>query len=314
MLFVIVCSLMSSCSDRPKTYTIGVINSLSPLDSVLEGFKEGMAELGYFEGENITYLYPGATINMEILDSMARDLAADDVDLILSITTPATKAAHRATADTDVPVVFVPVTDPVGAGLVESLRRPGGNITGISFGIQERKRLEFLMKAAPSIKRIYFPYNPEDQSPVLALEIIRKAAAEFGVSLIEYAVRTSEEIVTASQHIPEDADAFFLPPDSLVVSKQAYFIRAANKLKLPVTGPNIEAVTDHGALIAFGMESMASGKQAAHLAHQILRGAKPVDLPVETAEFRLAVNLRAAEAIGLDIPDEILLQAHTIIR
>ena len=120
--------LLTAClfATPAPTYTIGVVN-LSPLqDGTLEGFKEGMAELGYVEGENITYLYEGATDDIGALDGIAQGLVEADVDLILSITTPATQAAQRATADNDIPIVFIPVTDPVGAGLVEIDKEQAG--------------------------------------------------------------------------------------------------------------------------------------------------------------------------------------------
>ena len=191
---VALCLPLTACirPSAPKTYTIGVINVVPDLDDTLGGFKDGMTELGYIEGENITYLYEGATSDLDKLDSVAQGLVEADVDLILSITTPATQAAQRATVGTDTPVVFVPVTDPVGAGLVDSLRYPGGNITGVTFGAQEGRRLEWLMQVVPAIDQIYVPYNPRDRSAVLALETVSEAAAILDVELITREVSTPE--------------------------------------------------------------------------------------------------------------------------
>jgi putative ABC transport system substrate-binding protein len=236
-----------------------------------------------------------------------------DVDLILSVTTPATQAAQRAAADTGTPIVFVPVTDPVASGLVKSLRQPGGNITGVTFGFQEGRRLEWLLQIAPAIEEIYIPYNPEDRSAVLALEMARTTAVELGVTLITPEIHTSEDLAAAIEHIPEEADAMFLLPDSLISSRGAEPIHAAIERHLPVSGVNSAAVRD-GALVSYGMEQTDSGKQAARLADQIFQGVKPADLPVEMAEFYLAINLQTAETIGLDISDEVLLEADIIIR
>jgi putative ABC transport system substrate-binding protein len=310
---VVFSLLLMSCGGDRRIYTIGVINIVPDLDNTLEGFKEGMAELGYIEGENVAYLYEGATVDMDELDSVAQGLVAANVDLILSITTPATQAAQRATTGTDIPVVFVPVTDPVGAGLVDSLRNPGGNITGVTFGVQEGQRLEWLVFIVPTIEQVYVPYNPEDQSPVLALEAVREAATRIGVELITREVRNPDEIMAAIENAPEEADAIFFLPDSLVSTRMPDLIKAAVELQLPTSGANTEVVKD-GVLTSYGMEQMGSGKQAARLADQIFQGIKPADLPVETAEFYLAINLKTAEAIGLDISDEILLQADIIIR
>jgi putative ABC transport system substrate-binding protein len=311
IVFIITGLLLADCGDRPKT--VGVINFISTLDITVEGFKEGMAEFGYIEGENITYLYEGATNRIDTLDSVAQRLVEAHVDLILSISTPATLAAQRATADTGIPVVFVPVTDPVGAGIVKSLRRPGGNITGVTFGIQEGPRLEWLVHIAPTIEDIYIPYNPEDRSAVLALEVANAAAAKLGVKLIARKVRNLEEITAAIEDIPDEADAIFILPDSLVSARLDELIEAANTRKLPTSGPN-NVLIEVGVLTVYGVREEATAKQAARLADQILSGIKPADLPVETAEPYFTINLKTAEAIGLDIPDEVLLQADTIIR
>ncbi|MBN1220635.1 MAG: ABC transporter substrate-binding protein [Anaerolineae bacterium] len=312
-VFIITSLLLLACGGQ-KTYTVGVLSIVPDLDSVLEGFKEGMTELGYLEGENITYSYEGATADMDKLDAVAQGLAAADVDLILTITTPATRAAQKATVGTDIPVVFVAVTDPVGASLVDSLRQPGGNTTGVTFGVQEARRLEWLMQVAPTIEQIYTIYNPEDRSPVLALEAVSEVAPKFGVELMTREVRNPEEVVAAIENIPAEADAIFFLPDSLVSTRIFDFIKAAAELQLPTSGANIEIVKTGGVLTSYGMEQVSSGKQAARLADQIFSGIKPADLPVETAEFFLAINLKTAAAIGLDIPDEILLQADVIVR
>jgi len=311
---IVLSLLLVAClPPPPQTYTIGVINIVPDLDTTLEGFKEGMTELGYLEGENVTYLYEGATTNMGELDSVAQSLVTADVDLILAITTPATQAAQRATADNDIPVVFVPVTDPVGAGLVDSLKQPGGNITGVTFGSQEGRRLEWLIQVVPTIKQIYVPYNPEDRSAVLALETASATAAKLDVEMITCEIRNLEEVTDAFENIPKEADAIFFLPDSLVSTHMPDHIETAIRAKLPTSGANTEVVRN-GILTSYGMEQTSSGRQAARLADQIFQGIKPADLPVETAEFFSAINLKTAETIGLDISDEVLLQADIIVR
>jgi putative ABC transport system substrate-binding protein len=307
---------LMACIGAPaqKTYTIGVVN-LSPLqDGTVEGFKDGMTELGYVEGENVTYLYEGATDSIKELDSVAQGLVEADVDLILSLTTPATQAAQRATAGTDIPVVFIPVTDPVGAGLVESLKHPGGNITGVTFGAQEERRLAWLMQVVPTIEQIYIPYNPEDRSAVLALETANEAAVALGVELITREADTPEQVVDAFENIPQGADAILFLPDSLINSRVEDWLQIATERGLPTSAPNLAAV-EEGHLTAYGLDlEVAARQRAARLADQILQGIKPADLPVETGEFYSAVNLRTAEAIGVDISDEVLLQADLIIH
>jgi putative ABC transport system substrate-binding protein len=234
--------------------------------------------------------------------------------MILSVTTPATLAAKQATAGTGLPVVFAVVTDPVGAGIVDSMPRPGRNITGVAFGLQEARRLEWLIHIAPEVRQVYVPYNPNDKSPVLALKTIRNAAAKLGVNLITFKVHDNETLNKAVMNIPAEADAVFPLPDSLLGTRFTDLMTGAIKRKLPTSIPNISRVKEHNALSAFGFDQHSCGKQAAQLVDQIFKGARPADLPVETAEFYLAVNLEVANKIGLTIPDEILRQAKIIIR
>jgi putative ABC transport system substrate-binding protein len=300
--------------DTDETYTVGVINIVPDLDQTLQGFREGMKALGYIEGKNIEYAYEGPTTNLGGLTAAARNLVNAEVDLIFTLTTPATLAVKQATAGGELPVVFTIVTDPLGAGIVSSMRAPGGNITGVAFGIQEARRLEWLVRIAPGIQQIYVPYNPNDKSPVLALKTVRESAAKLGVKLITRQVHDAETLEDAVLQIPAQADAVFLLPDSLVSTRLADMVAAAIARKLPLSGVNIMVVKRHSVLISFGCDLQSAGKQAARLADQIFKGARPSDLPVETAEIYLAINLKTAAAIGLSIPDEILRQADIIVR
>jgi putative tryptophan/tyrosine transport system substrate-binding protein len=314
ILIVLFALLLSGCGGAaPKTYTIGVINPSKNLDDAVKGFKEGLTELGYVEGKNVTYIYDGP-VSVDKLDAVAQDMVKANVDLILSITTPATKAAQKATAGTAIPVLFIPITDPVGAGIVASLTKPGGNTTGVTYTTQEGRRLEWLLQVAPTIKQVYIVYNPKDQSPVLALKSVSETATRLGVELITREASTPEEIEAAFKDIPKEADAIFFLPDTTVYARKADWLKLAIEHKLPTSGPNAGTVND-GALTAYGIDLAVAAKQGgARLADQILRGTKPADLPVEMAEFFLAINLKTAQAIGLNIPDEILRQAKTVVR
>lgn len=315
ILFVMIGSLLTGCGDTPgtKTYTIGVVNPSPNQETTVKGFKDGMTELGYVEGTNVTFIYDGP-VSADKLDAVAQGLVKAKVNLILAITTSATKAAQKATSGTDIAVVFIPVTDPVGAGVVASLTNPGGNITGVTPSAQEGKRLEWLLQVAPKIKQIYIVYNPKDQSPVLALKTVSETAAKLGVELITREVSTTEEAMLAVKNTPKEADAIFFLPDSVVNARAVDIYKMATDLKLPTSGPNMATVND-GVLTAYSVDlTVAARQQAARLADQILQGAKPADLPVETARLFAAINLKTAQAIGLDIPDDILRQANIIIR
>ena len=318
MLFtmVIISILMlSGCGDtgQHETYTIGVVNLAAAFDPILEGFKTGMEEAGYKEGENVTYLYEGPAANPDALDEVLENLKSQDVDLVLTFGTTATLKAKQLLEGTDIPVIFGPVTDPVSAGIVTDLINPGGNITGIRTGNPTPKRLEWLMAIAPDIKRIYVFNNPNDKSSAAAIEALAETASLYGVELVVRDAGNPEEIDAGLNAIPEDVEAIFIPASAFYEAQISKFIDAANERKLPLAAPATANVWT-GALTSFGHDNVPLGKQASRLAVQILSGVKPSDLPIENADLFLAINLLAANTIGLNIPDEILRQADIIVR
>lgn len=305
--------LLAACGiTQPKTFTIGVINLTPALDPVLEGFKDGMTERSYVEGENVTYIYEGPTGSIDKLDAVAQGLVEADVDLILSITTPASQAAQRATVGTDIPVVFVPVTDPVAAGIVQSLRHPGSNVTGITTGGSEEVRLQWQLKIAPNIKKVFIPYNPDGSSKA-SLAATEAAAAKLNIELVPQVATTPDEVTAVIETMPEDVEAIFILSDGFMESQADKLVEAAVEHGLPQSSTNLGLV-EAGILFAFGHRPYSIGQQASRLADQVLQGAKPADLPVETSEFFLAINLQAAGAIGLEVPYNVLEAADTIIR
>jgi putative ABC transport system substrate-binding protein len=313
-LMVVVVLVASGCGvTKPKTYTIGVINLAPTLEGTLTGFQKGMTELGYIEGENVTYVYAGPAGSIDKLDEIAQNLVKAKVDLIFSITTPAALAAKKATANNHIPVVFGVLTDPVGAGVVTSIAQPGGNITGVTFGPQEAQRLAWMTKIAPNVKRVFIIYNSNDSSAKLAFKTATETAGKLGMEIVSREARNPDEINAALADFPADVDALYVLPDSVVESKLEDLLKVANERHLPTSVANIDRVAD-GPLYSYAMQLEPTGKQAAHIADQILKGIKPADLPIETTEFFLAINLKTAEALGLTIPDNILSQADQIYR
>ncbi|OKY75806.1 MAG: hypothetical protein BM485_05550 [Desulfobulbaceae bacterium DB1] len=298
-------------TEKEKKYTIGVLNYSRAAEPAFAGFKQGMAELGYREGKNITYLYSGYIVDKEKLRQEAQRLVDHKVDLIFSMSTPATLIAKEITAGTSVPVVFGPVSNPVEAGIVTDLKSPESNITGVTFRYQEPKRLEIFKEVAPAIRRLAFPYNPDDMSPQLNLQRISAVAAKLDLTIISFPLKNDMEIDGFLAALPAEIDAIYMPTDSLMASKAKNFISTALERKLPLTTPTREGV-GKGALVSYGMSLTTLGKQAARLADQIFRGASPGQLPVEIAEFETAINLRTAEAIGIHVPDKILRRAIVI--
>lgn len=296
-----------------QVLTIGVVNTAQSLDLGLSGFKAGMAELGYVEGNNITYIYNGSVgSSVDEIGSVVEGFLGSDVDLILSLGTPATLAVKQATAGADFPVVFF-ANDPVAAGIVGDLRHPGENMTGTRNEPADSRRLELLLQVAPHVKRVYIPYNPDDMAPVNALVAVSEAASKLGVELVLREARDDSEVAVAVKSVPNDVDAVFLLPDTLMGSHIVDWVDVTLRLGLPLSGAS-RGLVEAGALIAYGVDLYAGGVQSARLADQILRGADPGDLPVESNPLLFAINLKTASAIGLDIPDGTLRQADIIIR
>jgi putative ABC transport system substrate-binding protein len=308
------CGAMQQSTPAPKSFSIGVVSGGSNMDPVLEAFKAGMAELGYVEGKNVTYVYNGPATSPDKLNPIAKSVVEAKVDLILAMSTPATKASQTATAGTNIPVVFLPVTDPVKSGFVQSIQSPGGNLTGISAGIAfSGRRFEWLVKVAPQTKRVYIPHDPGDEASVLALAPVKEAATKLGTELTIREVKNADEISAALSDIPKDVDAMFILPGSQVGSRLSDFIKASIERKLPLSTPILSQI-NAGALVSYAWSPPAIGKQAARIADRILKGTKPVELPVESAEYYLGINLKTAQSIGLEIPDDLLRQAVSIVR
>ena len=312
---VAVSLLLSACGGaaRPQTFTIGVIHSNAALDQVLAGFKAGMTEQGYVEGKNVTYIFHGVTRNdSQATGEEAKSVAALKVDLLFTLGTIATVSAKKAVEGTKIPVVFAPVVNPVGEGVVASLRHPGGNVTGVQRGAVVPKALEWLIQVAPGTQQVYLFYNPADMVSVTAIQPLPQAAVALGVEFVPTTVSSLEQAIAIIRTLPREAAIFYIPAPTLDADMQDIFAAAAERgIAVGTYDANSPAL---GALVGYGTTWESIGRQAARMADQILKGAKPADLPVETDEPLLAINLKTAQAIGLDIPDEILEQADTIIR
>jgi len=313
-LFLILNLLLTACGgthtqDRP--YTIGIVSYVSVLDPVIDGFKAGMTELGYVEGENVRYIYDGVVDpTPQAIDAEIKNLLAQDVDMLVPVGNLTTLRVKQAVEGTDIPVVFGSVIDPVGEGFVESIAHPGGNLTGTQGTSNSSKTLEWLVKITPEAHKVYLPYNPDDEISMSLLPGLEKTASQLGVELVPGKVQSVEEAVTAIENLPEDIDAILrIPTPSLYPNDE--LSQAAIKRGIPM---GASLALDEAVLITITGDLFGMGKQTARIADQVIQGIKPADLPVETADFISTINLKTAAAIGLDVPDEILLQADNIIR
>jgi len=315
MLTLLSSLTLGACTgtNEKKMYTIGVANLAVAFEPILDGFKAGMEADGFFEGVNVTYLYDGPAANPDALSAVLENLKNENVDLVLTFGTTATLKAKQILEGTNIPVIFGPVTDPVSSGIVTDLQKPGGNITGIRTGNPTPKRLEWLMAMAPNIRRIYVFNNPNDNSSIQALASLTETAPNFNVELVIRDAGTVEEIDAGLNAIPEDTDAIFIPASAFYEAQIDRFVNAADAHRIPLAAPATNNVWS-GALTSFGHDNVPLGTQASRLAVQILTGVKPADLPIETADLFLSINLKTANVIGLSLPDALIRQADIVAR
>lgn len=291
-------------NDQPTTemYTVAIVNTFGPADDdVVTGFKDVLANQGYVEGENVTYV--DITSPGDVLGA----------DLIYCVTTPDCLSVQSVTRD--IPTIFAVVTDPLEAGLVDNWDNPSGNFTGVATLSRDTRhdgrRLEFLTLIAPDIQRVLVAFDPGNPITMRRLGFVKEAAVVLGVELVLVEIRTPEEAATLWDRVPDDVDAFFSFPDAIVSAEiAADWVEETLARKLPYAGSSAEA----GALLSFSPDLASIGEQAGRLAAQVLDGTPISELPVQAADYSLAINLVTAEAIGLDVPDVILRQAHVIIR
>ncbi|KIL99878.1 hypothetical protein CCC_02667 [Paramagnetospirillum magnetotacticum MS-1] len=293
-----------------RKVVVGVLNHAIVAEEALEGFKAGLASHGYVEGGQATYYYRGP-LGGSVLESEAERLAALKPDLFLTLSTPAAKAAFRVAKAAGIPLIFAPASDPIAIGLAESLGRPGRNATGVTFGIQEPVRLQWLKTMLPGLTAVLVPFNPDDPSPQASLEKIRPVADGLGIRLDLAYVRSGAELDAALAAMAPDVGAVFVPVDAYVASQVPRILVATLGRNVPLTTPQRGGVVE-GAFMSYGLDMRSLGAQGARLAAQVLGGVPAGDLPVETAEFRLTINVETMERLGISLPDQILRQADLI--
>jgi putative tryptophan/tyrosine transport system substrate-binding protein len=277
-------------------------------------FRQGLRDLGYIEGRNIAIEYRSAEGRPDRLAAAATELARLPVDVLVTNGTAATHAAKQATAT--IPIVMAGVGDPVRAGLVASLARPGANITGNSILGPElaAKRLELLKLAVPTLSRVVFLWNPNNASHAAYLDEWKAAAPVLGVEMLFVAVRSSDEFDSVlAAMMRERPDAFTMTADPLHQLHIKWIIDFLARNRLPGMYQLRENVVV-GGLMSYGASLPDLFRRAASYVHEILQGARPADMAVELpTKFELAVNLKTAKAVGLTIPESFLLLADEVI-
>lgn len=318
---LVLALLSSSCGvQKPQVYRVGILSGLDFVGDIADGLKAGMAELGYVEGENIIYDVQKTNFDMAAYKAILEKFVADKVDVIFVFPTEASLEAKATTQETDIPVVFA-FAQIEGMDLVDSVREPGGNITGVRYPGPDiaLRRFEVMLELAPQAKRVWVPYQRGYPIVESQLEIVRPAAEAAGVTLIEFPADSAAELEAdlqaraASADIGLDAIMFVAEP--LAVTPDAFTVIAkfATEHKIPFGGA-LMTVGEYGSIYGVNINNVAVGKQAAPLVDKVLKGTPAGTIPVVSAENFLQINYTAAEKLGLAVPEGLLAQADEVIR
>ena len=317
----IVASVAAEAQQAGKVARIGFLltGSLAypETQATIEAFRQGLGEHGYIEGQNIVVEYRAADGMIERLPALATELTRLKVDLIVAGATPGARAAQQAT--TTIPIVGVSMGDPVRDGLVASLAKPGGNVTGTTFLGPELvpKRLELLKEALPGVSRVAVLWHPGAFGEQTMRDMWKEAEASartLGLKLRRVEVRGPDEFDLGFSTITRDrAQALFVFPSTMLFNERRRLVALAAKHRVPLVG-NAKEFAMLGALVAYGASLQESARRAATYVNKILKGARPADLPVEQpTKFELVINLKTAKTLGLTIPQSLLQRADQVI-
>jgi putative tryptophan/tyrosine transport system substrate-binding protein len=282
----------------------------------LDAFLWGLRDLGHVEGQNIIIEYRFAEGDFGRLPDLAAELVRLEVAVIVAAPTPAAVAARNATGT--IPIVMINVGDPVGLGLITSLSRPGGNITGSSFTVGTDtfgKALELLRDAVPSLRSVAVLSNPANPSHALVTRDVEVAARALGVQVQSFEIRGPDEFDSAfAAMTKERVEALYVVADVQFVLHAARLAELAIKSRLP-SMHQLRRVVEAGGLMSYGHNAAEQWRSAAAFVDKLLKGAKPADLPVEQpTKFELVINLKTARALGLEIPPTLLARADEVIE
>jgi putative ABC transport system substrate-binding protein len=291
-----------------------VLVAWSPAEGPVQEFRRGLREAGYIEGQSVVIEWQFASGDYDKVPGLVADLVQRKVDVIVVESTLAAKAAIQATSS--IPIVMAVVGDPVGSGLVANLAHPGGNVTGLSLMTTDlsAKRLQLFKEAIPQATRVAVLWDPDTPWHKKAIEELNRVAPSLSIKLRFLTVRQPADLNPAFSAIGRwHAEALYVMENAFFAKHRKTILALASKDRLPVFGE--KGFTDEGGLMSYGPNFGDLFHQSAGYVDKILKGTKPGDLPIEQpTKFELVVNLKTAKALGLTIPESVLLQADVVIR
>ena len=306
----------SFAQKQGKVWRIGFLGptSAAGIAKRLAALRAGLRELGYLEGKNLSIDFRWAEGEYSRLPGLAQELVALNPDLIVTHTAPGTIAAGQATRT--IPIVMMAVGDAIASGLVTNMARPGGNITGLSFFTPElnEKRLEMVKETLPQIRRVAFLYNSSNNANPVPVHKMHAVAAKLKLELIPVGVTSPYEFENAMTELrKQNIGAVAIYDDAMLIANSDLLARLATRQRVPSFG--FSEIAEPGGLLAYGVDLPALAHRSAAFADKILRGANPGELPIEQpTKFELVINMKTAKALGIKIPQSILVRADRVIE
>ena len=299
-----------------KIPRIGMLRSDSPVNPIIGVFRDGLRELGYLEGKNISFEYRFAEGKIDRLPDLAAELVRMKVDILVAAGGTAARSAKNATKT--IPILMVGVgVDPVATGLVQSLARPGGNVTGFTLLAVETssKRPELLKEAVPKLARMAVLYNPAEQGNLTEVNQVQTVARPLGLTIQSWEVRDTGDLERVFAAMGKQRpDGVYVAGGPLMNANEKRIVGFSLKSRLPSVYDRNEAV-EAGGLMSYGTDRLHQYRRAAVYVDKILKGTKPADLPVEQpTKFEFVINLKTAKQIGITIPPNVLVRADKVIR
>lgn len=314
VILVVLLSAGLGCDGKVEPdYRIGItqISEHPALDAARQGFIDALADEDFVDKQNIAINFKSAQGDMPTTTTIAEGFLADKVDLVLAIATPSAQAA--ANVISDIPVLFTAVTDPVNAGLVASLEKPGGNVTGTHDMNPIDDQLGLLLEIVPEAKTVGVIFNSAEDNSLVQVEILESLAPGLGLAIEKAPVTATGEVATAAESLIDKIDAYYVPTDNTVVDAIASVIKVAEEHKIPLIAAEDNSVAE-GALATVGIDYYKLGYQTGQMAVRILRGeAEPTTMPVEGQnDYEYVVNLTAAKNMDVELPQALLDRARKI--
>ena len=302
-----------SSTSEDKVVKIGILQFVThdALDEIERGIEDGLADAGY-EGSNVELTVLNSEADQSKIQTMSKKLVDDGNDVVIGIATPAAQGLSSATSD--IPVIMGAISDPVGAKLVKNLDKPEGNVTGLSNHVPHAQTVELIQTITPDAKTIGVLYASSEDNSVSQVKEFTQYAEEAGLTVVEYAVPSTNEITTTMSVMTGKVDAIFVPQDNTIASAFPTVVTAANAAKIPVYS-SVDTMVKQGSIASVAQSQYDLGLETAKIAVKILAGKKVSEVPVKVVDTGVpTVNLKAAKELGITIPDSLLEEADIAVE